>query len=79
MKLRNFLIRLLLNLYPPILFNRIVIKMISEDFTSMKVILKKSIFNINFHKTIFGGVFFQHVILFSLQCITIFLKKVTII
>jgi len=59
MKLRTLLIRLLLNLYPPILFNRIVIKMISEDFTSMKVILKKSIFNINFHKTIFGGSIFS--------------------
>ena len=59
MKLRNLLIRLLLNLYPPILFNKIVIKMISEDFTSMKVILKKSIFNINFHKTIFGGSIFS--------------------
>tara|TARA_B110000008_G_scaffold220821_1_gene221029 strand:+ start:111 stop:488 length:378 start_codon:yes stop_codon:yes gene_type:complete len=33
--------------------------MISEDFTSMKVILKKSIFNINFHKTIFGGSIFS--------------------
>lgn len=59
MRLRNFLIRVLLNLYPPILFNRIVIKMISEDFTSMKVILKKSILNINFHKTIFGGSIFS--------------------
>ena len=41
------------------LFNRIVLKEISNDFMQMKVVLRKVLFNINFHKTIFGGSIFS--------------------
>ncbi len=36
-----------------------MLKYISDDFSEMKVILKKAIFNINFNKTIFGGSIFS--------------------
>ena len=55
---RRFL-KLILNLYPPLFFNRIRVKKISLDFKEINVVLKKSIFNINFHKTIFGGSIFS--------------------
>lgn len=51
--------RWLLNLYPPFLFNRIRIKSISEDFTDVKVIIKKSVWNKNLAGTIFGGTLFS--------------------
>ena len=53
------LLKLILNLYPPLFFNRIRVKKISLDFKEINVVLKKSIFNINFHKTIFGGSIFS--------------------
>ena len=59
MQSRKLLLKIILNLFPPLLFNRIVLKEISDDFTEMKVILKKTLFNINFHKTIFGGSIFS--------------------
>jgi len=55
---RNFL-RFILNIFPPLFFNRIILKKISEDYTEFKVILRKSILNMNFHKTIFGGTIFS--------------------
>lgn len=55
---RRFL-RFILNIYPPLLFNRIILKEISRDFSEMKVIIKKSLFNMNFYKTIFGGTIFS--------------------
>ena len=55
---RHFL-KLILNLYPPLFFNRIRVKKISNDYKEINVVLKKSIFNINFHKTIFGGSIFS--------------------
>ena len=59
MQTRKLLLKIILNLFPPLLFNRIVLKEISDDFTEMKVVLKKTLFNINFHKTIFGGSIFS--------------------
>ena len=50
---------MLLNIFPPLLFNRIVLKEISNDFLEMKVVLRKALFNINFQKTIFGGSIFS--------------------
>lgn len=59
MQTPRFLLRIILNLFPPLLFNRIVLKEISNDFMEMKVVLRKAVFNINFHKTIFGGSIFS--------------------
>ena len=59
MQTPRFLIKYILNIYPPLLFNRIALKEISEDFMQMRVVVRKSLFNINFHKTIFGGSIFS--------------------
>jgi hypothetical protein len=36
-----------------------VLKEISDDFLEMKVVLRRALFNMNFHKTIFGGSIFS--------------------
>jgi len=59
MQTPKFVIKFVLNIFPPLLFNRIVLKEISDDFLEMKVVLKKALFNVNFHKTIFGGSIFS--------------------
>ena len=59
MKTPKFAIKFVLNLFPPLLFNRIVLKEISDDFMQMRVIIRRALFNINFHKTIFGGSIFS--------------------
>ena len=59
MRIPRFLVKTILNIFPPLLFNRIVLKEISVDFTQMKVVLRKVLFNINLHKTIFGGSIFS--------------------
>tara|TARA_B100000427_G_scaffold291311_1_gene268043 strand:- start:229 stop:705 length:477 start_codon:yes stop_codon:yes gene_type:complete len=59
MQAPKFIVKFVLNIFPPLFFNRIVLKYISDDFSEMKVILKKAIFNINFNKTIFGGSIFS--------------------
>ena len=59
MQIPRSIIKFILNIFPPLLFNRIVLKEISDDFLEMKVILRKTLFNINFHKTIFGGSIFS--------------------
>ncbi len=59
MKTSRFLLKFVLNIFPPLLFNRIVLKEISNDFLEMKVIVRRTLFNMNFHKTIFGGSIFS--------------------
>ena len=59
MNYRKYLLRILLNLFPPLFFNRIIVKKISDDYQEIDVVLKKTFFNINFHKTIFGGSIFS--------------------
>ena len=59
MKIPKFAIKFVLNIFPPLLFNRIVLKEISDDFLEMKVVIRRSLFNMNFHKTIFGGSIFS--------------------
>ena len=59
MIITKIFIKFILNIFPPLLFNRIILKEISDDFMEMKVILKKALFNINFYKTIFGGSIFS--------------------
>ena len=55
----KYAVKFILNLFPPLLFNRIILKEISNDFLEMRIVLKRSLFNINFHKTIFGGTIFS--------------------
>ena len=57
--LRRKTLQLILNIFPPLFFNRIILKKVSEDYTYMKVKIRRSILNINFHKTIFGGTIFS--------------------
>ena len=57
--LRRKILQFVLNIFPPLFFNRIILKKVSEDYTYMKVKIKRSVFNINFHKTIFGGSIFS--------------------
>ena len=59
MQIPKILIKITLNIFPPLLFNRIILKHISPDFSEMKVIVKRTLFNINFHRTIFGGSIFS--------------------
>lgn len=59
MQTPKFIVKLILNIFPPLLFNRIILKHISNDFSEMKVVLKRTLFNINLHKTIFGGSIFS--------------------
>ena len=53
------IVRLILNLFPPLLFNRISIQSIKKDFMEIKVRIRHSITNKNFHRTIFGGTIFS--------------------
>ena len=59
MRIPKYAIQFVLNIFPPLLFNRIVLKEISDDFMQMRVVIRKALFNINFHKTIFGGTIFS--------------------
>lgn len=49
----------LMNLYPPLLINRISVKSISQDYKQVEVRVKKSLLNRNLQKTIFGGTIFS--------------------
>ena len=57
--LRRKTLQLILNIFPPLFFNRIILKYVSEDYTFMKVKIRRSFLNINFHRTIFGGTIFS--------------------
>ena len=59
MDYQKFYLTLSINSFPPLLFNRIYLKSISSDYREMNVVLKKSIFNINYYKSIFGGSIFS--------------------
>ena len=59
MNIPKFLIKIFLNIFPPLLFNRIILKEISDNFSEMKVVIRKSLFNMNPQKTIFGGSIFS--------------------
>jgi hypothetical protein len=59
MQVPKFLLKTVLNLFPPLLFSRIVLKEVSDDFLEMRVVLRRALFNMNFHKTIFGGSIFS--------------------
>ena len=59
MLIPKYAVQFVLNIFPPLLFNRIVLKEISDDFMQMRVVIRRALFNINFHKTIFGGTIFS--------------------
>ena len=59
MQIPKYAVQFVLNIFPPLLFNRIVLKEISDDFMQMRVVIRRALFNINFHKTIFGGTIFS--------------------
>ena len=59
MDLRRFFLRITLNIFPPLFFNRIYLKNISSDYKEMNVVLKKSFSNINYYRSIFGGSIFS--------------------
>jgi len=59
----------MLSLFPPLLFSRVSVKAIADDFSWAEVGVKHSVFNKNLQKTIFGGTIFSafdpfHAILF---------------
>ena len=60
-KFSHIRIRWALNLFPPLFFNRISIIYISDDFKELKVRLRHSFMNKNFHRAIFGGSIFSAV------------------
>ena len=59
MKVTPSSLKWVLRFYPPFLFQRIWVKNIAPDFTSMEVKIFKSFLNINSNKTVFGGTIFS--------------------
>lgn len=55
--------------YPPLLFQRIWVKKFKKDFRGAEVKIVKSIFNINYNKSIFGGTIFSAADPFFAVCI----------
>ena len=49
----------LMNLYPPLFFNRIRVVRVSKNFKEVDVVIKKSLLNKNIQGTIFGGTLFS--------------------
>ncbi len=69
MKFRPWQIKWMLSLFPPLLFSRVQVMAIANDFSWAEIRVKHSIFNKNLQKTIFGGTIFSafdpfHAILF---------------
>jgi hypothetical protein len=78
MKLSPLGVKWMMNLYPPLLFNRIVVQEISPDFLYARVLIKKSFLNRNLNGTIFGGTLFSAADpFFSVLYWQIFLRKKT--
>lgn len=55
MKVSEKTLKRALNLYPPLLFQRIVVKKIHKDFKGVDVKIVNSIVNRNYNGSIFGG------------------------
>ncbi len=56
---RKKILRFVLNIFPPLLFNRVILKEVAKDYSEFEVVIRKSILNMNFHRTIFGGSIFS--------------------
>lgn len=59
MKLKPWVARWFMNLYPPNLLNRIVVSRLSKDFREVDIMIKKSILNKNLQGSIFGGTLYS--------------------
>lgn len=59
MKLSEGTIRRMLNLFPPLFFNRIRIRRVAPGFREMEVRVRSSLLNRNLQRTIFGGTLFS--------------------
>ncbi|MEJ6748604.1 MAG: YiiD C-terminal domain-containing protein [Flavobacteriales bacterium] len=57
--LRRKTFQFVMNIFPPLFFNRIILKEVSENYTFMKVKIRRSFLNMNFHRSIFGGTIFS--------------------
>jgi acyl-coenzyme A thioesterase PaaI-like protein len=57
--LKPWQMRLMLNWYPPLLFQRIKVRGISTDFLHVRMRVRKSIWNRNLNGTIFGGTIYS--------------------
>jgi acyl-coenzyme A thioesterase PaaI-like protein len=52
-------LKLLLNLFPPLLFSRVRLRRVAPGFREMEVRVLRSILNTNFERSIFGGTIFS--------------------
>ncbi|HJO26915.1 MAG: DUF4442 domain-containing protein [Planctomycetes bacterium] len=52
-------IKWILNVFPPLFFQRIRVREISDDFMSCRVVIKRSLLTRNLHGTTFGGTIFS--------------------
>lgn len=59
MKMSPGALKLMLNIFPPFFFSRIIVKKFSPDFLSAKVKIRKSRLNLNLEKSVFGGTLFS--------------------
>lgn len=59
MKVKPWIVKFLLNIFPALFFQGIRVKKISPDFQYMKVKIRKSLLNKNLARTIFGGTIFS--------------------
>lgn len=59
MKVHPIFVRLMLNFFPPLFFNRIKVIYLSTDFKKMTVQVRHSLWNRNLNKSIFGGTIFS--------------------
>jgi hypothetical protein len=59
MKLKARTAKWLINLYPPLFFNRIVLKKVSNNFREAEIRIKKSFLNKNLQGSIFGGTLYS--------------------
>ncbi|MBK0383977.1 YiiD C-terminal domain-containing protein [Pedobacter sp. SD-b] len=58
MKVSANTLKWMLRFYPPLFFQRIWVQKFEKDFRGVNVKINKSIFNINYNKSIFGGTIF---------------------
>ncbi len=59
MKVSEGMLKWALNLYPPMLFQRITVRRIAKGFMGAEVKIHKSLLNKNYNGTIFGGTLFS--------------------
>lgn len=58
-KVSPFVFKWMMNLYPPFLFGRIRVNYVAKDFQHIQVKVRKSLFNKNLSRSVFGGTMFS--------------------